>query len=228
MKLEASDERILKETNQIASKLYLTILALTLFVALLKLAFFTQELMAYVLELIAVLASLGYLLVRTLYAKIPLIKYSDEAILEIQNSYRARSFNICAFTYIFGEAVLMFGLNQDYIAVSLYIPIWFIPSAIYTFQVIQKGLFVWGSNKAKKVGLKNFKMRTVLGSVVFGVLTQWSEMFKEGVFHPTGLIWVAVTGTFWGLWMYFIMKAMIGKSERYAEKELIDDDTKDN
>lgn len=228
MKLEAGDERILKATNQIASRLYLVILALTLFVVLLKYVFFTQDIMAYVLEGVAVLASLGYLGIRTLYAKVPLLKRSDDAIVEIQNSYRAHSFNICTFTYIVGATVLTFGLNQDYIAVSLYMPIVLIPSSIYTFQVIRKGLFVWGSKKAKRVGLKNFKMRVALGSVFFGVLTQWSEMFKEGVFHPTGLIWVAGMGAFWGLGMYFFIKFLFEKSERYAEKELLNNENKDD
>ena len=81
-------------------------------------------------------------------------------------------------------------------------------------------MLVWGSKKAKVKRIKSFKLNVVIGSVLFGLLTQWKFLFKNNSFNPTGLIFVAIAAIVWGIPFYFIMKGMINKSEKIADNQL--------
>lgn len=227
LKVKFKDERIEKKANEIYAKLYILILALTVVGAIFKWFFLTQNIIDYMLEIIALVGSIGYLLIKTSIAKIPLFESPDDCIKEIQNSYRKTCFTICFQTYILGELIIIFILNKSTIA-CVYIIYWSIPSLIYTFVAIRQGLVVWGSRKLKVKRIKSFKIHTVIGSFMFGIVTEWKSLFYNNQFNPKGMLFVFIAATAWGIPFYFIMKYIVNKSEKIADKQLIGDENELN
>lgn len=227
MGVKFKDERIEKRANEIYAKLYILILALTIVGAIFKWFFLTQSIIDYMLEIIALVGSSGYLLIKTSIAKIPLFESPDDCIKEIQNSYRKTCFNICFQTYIFGELIVLFILNKSTIA-CVYIIDWSIPSLIYTFIAIRQGLLVWGSRKLKVSRIKSFKVHTVITSILFGMLTGWKFLFNNNSFNSRGVFFVLIAAIAWGIPFYFIMKYIINKSEKIADKQLMVDEDEKN
>lgn len=219
MSLEAKDERIMKVNNRIAAPLYALILVMTFLVAIIKLLFITQDIVDFILEIVAVFGSIGYVCIRLAAIQVPLFTKSDEIISEIQNRYRAHGFYICFATFVFGEFILMFVFDKVLIT-ALYILVWSVPSIIYTVLVIKKGVFILGSKRTEKSSMSSFKKRVVIGSGFFGIVCGWSFLFKDGSFQPMGLLAVAGMAVGWGIPFYFIMKAMIKKSESIADKKV--------
>ncbi|MBU3153724.1 hypothetical protein LL037_18160 [Clostridium estertheticum] len=221
MKSKAKDERIVKQSNEICAHLYPLIIILTIIQAIFKYLLLTQNITDYILEIIAILGSIGYLLIRTYITGIPLFRHSDKCVHEIQNRYVMHSFYICFITYVFGEFILMFVFDK-WILSSTYVLVWIIPACIYTFKIVKNGLFVWGSKKAEVAGVKSFKVRVAIGSIFYGVVMEWKVLFKNNNFHPIGLILVIMMAIGWGIPFYFIMKSIKNKSERHSNNELME------
>lgn len=219
MRLGYRDERIVKRTNGISAKLYPVIMALTIIMAVAKYFLVTQNVEDYILEMVAIVGSLGYLLIRSIITQIPVIGYSDECIQELQNSYRAHSFNICFFLYVFGEFILFFIFDKLEVA-TLYIPIWSIPAFIYTVYSIKNGLFIWGSKKKQVNNIKSFKRNTIIGSLFYGTVVGGNHLFDNGKFNPMGIVTIIMLALMWGIPFYFIMKVLIKESEKCANDEL--------
>jgi hypothetical protein len=173
----------------------------------------------FVLEVIALTGSLGYYIIRSFISQTPLLPHSDDCIKEIQFTYLSQSFLICFVTYVIGEFILMY-LIDNFIIVGLYVTIWFIPASIYTFLGIKKGLMVWGTKKAEKTGLRAFKKRVFVGSIFFGIVVGRDFVFNNGVFKPIGILWILGLSVGWGIPFYLIMKALINKSELNSDNEL--------
>ena len=214
------DERIIKESNKILAPLYVLVLTLTCIVAVTKYLFLTQEISYYILEIIGIITSIGYLFVRSILKGIPIFYSEDECIKELQNTYRAHSFSLCIWIYLFGGFILLFIQGQEVEIVGLYIFIWFIPSAIITIKGIKRGLFVWGSKNREKKGIVSFKKNVLLGSLFFGIIMGWSHLWKDGSFQPMGIVVIIGSAVSWGIPFYFIMKLMMSKSEKNSNKEL--------
>lgn len=214
------DERIMKETNKIIAPIYVLILILTCIVAVTKYIFLTHQLSYYILELMAIIGPISYLLVRSLLKGIPIFSSEDECIKELQNTYRTHSFYFCFWVYVIGEFILPLIPGQDVEIVAFYIFIWFIPSTIITVKGIKRGLFVWGSKKREKKGILSLKKATLLGSLFFGIFTDGNYLFKDGTFQPTEIVWILGMAVGWGIPFYFGMKLMIYNGEKNSNKEL--------
>lgn len=219
MNKKLKDERIIKETNKIIAPLYIWALILTFMVSVTKYIFITQELSHYILELIAIITSIGYLIVRSLLKKIPIFYSEDECIKELQNTYRTHSFYGCFWVYVMGEFILLL-LSRESVEILGYVFIWFIPSVIITVKLVKRGLLVWGSKNREKKGIVGFKKRVLLGSLFFGVFMGWDFLWKDGNFQPVGILWSIGMAVGWGIPFYFIMKLMISKGEKNSDKEL--------
>lgn len=227
MRLESKDERIAKKSNELCRPLYPLIVILSVASAVLKYFFLTQSFSDFILELIAIPVSVGYLIFRSLQTGIPMFKNSDECTYELQSRYYTHSFFICFVIYLFGEFILLFVFDKIAVT-STYIAIWFIPSLIYTVQVVRKGLFVWGSQKAEKAGTKAFRNRVIIGSIFFGIIMEWKSLFDNGSFQPKGFLAIVVMSVSWGIPFYFLMKAMMKLSEKHSNKELKEADNERN
>ncbi|OPD19527.1 hypothetical protein AL710_13630 [Clostridium botulinum] len=215
------DERIVKEANKVIAPMYVLILVLTCIGAIIKYIFFTQEISNYILELVATIGAMGYLIFISIINHIPIFSSEDQCIRELQNKYRTYSFNICFWVYVFGEFILLLIQREEfYKIVGFYFLIWFIPSIIITRKLIKKGLFVWGSKKREKNGMKSFRKHCILGSLFYGIFMKWDSVWKDGTFNPKGILYILGMAAFWGMPFYFIMKLLIFNSEKNSDKEL--------
>ncbi|MBU5483908.1 hypothetical protein KQI86_06170 [Clostridium sp. MSJ-11] len=214
------DERIIKETNKISSPLYLLILILTVTVAVTKYIFFTQELSNYILEIAAITVSMGYLISNSLINGIPIFSSDDECINELQNKYRARSFEICFYTYVFGEFIALLVPGQALGITALYILIWIVPSAIFTVKAVKRGLLIWGGENRKKKTIVDFKKRVILGSLFYGTFMRWEYLWEQGKFQPMEILKILGAAAMWGIPFYFTMKLIISNGEKKSNKEL--------
>ncbi|MCC5424158.1 DUF6773 family protein [Clostridium botulinum] len=215
------DERIVKEANKVIAPMYVLILVLTCIGAIIKYIFFNQEISNYILELVATIGAMGYLIFISIINHIPIFSSEDQCIRELQNKYRTYSFNICFWVYVFGEFILLLIQGEEfYKIVGFYFLIWFIPSIIITRKLIKKGLFVWGSKKREKNGMKSFRKHCILGSLFYGIFMKWDSVWKDGTFNPKGILYILGMAVFWGMPFYFIMKLLISNSEKNSDKEL--------
>ncbi|KEI90853.1 DUF6773 family protein [Clostridium botulinum] len=215
------DERIVKKTNKVIAPMYVLILALTCIAAIIKYIFFTQEISNYILELVATIGAMGYLIFISIINHIPIFSSKDQCIRELQNKYRTHSFNICFWVYIVGEFILLLIQGEEfYKIIGFYLLIWFIPSIIITRKLIKKGLFVWGSKKREKNGIKSFRKRCILGSLFYGIFMKWDSVWKDGIFNPKGILYILGMAAFWGIPFYFIMKLFMDNSEKNSDREL--------
>ncbi|APQ96704.1 DUF6773 family protein [Clostridium botulinum] len=215
------DERIVKKTNKVIAPMYVLILALTCIAAIIKYIFFTQEISNYILELVAIIGSIGYLIFISIVNHIPIFSSEDQCIKELQNKYRTYSFNICFCVYVVGEFILLLIQGEEfYRIIGFYLLIWFIPSIIITRKLIKKGLFVWGSKKRKKNGIKEFRKHCILGSLFYGVFMEWSSLWKNRSFNPIGIVRILGMAALWGIPFYFIMKLFMDNSEKNSDREL--------
>ena len=221
MKLGITDERIKKKSNQLYASLYPLMLIITAVTVSLKYLFITQNFSDYILEIIATVISVLYLFIRTLVTQIPLFNPSDECINEIQNRYRMHSFSICIFIYTLGQIILVFIFNK-FILASIYTCIWFIPTCIYIIKSTKEGLFILGDKKPPIKGILPFSSSLVIGSLFFGIITEWKSMFSDGSIHLTGLIKIVGTSIAWGILFYIFLKCVNSVSKRYENNQLIE------
>lgn len=220
-----NDERIKKELEKLNASLYLLIIILTVLLMFIKYFFVTKNSYLFSLEIISIVSSLGYLIVRSIVVGIPLYKSTDYAIIEIQRRFRAHSMMICFFIYIFGEFLLIVLFPQYTVIAALYFPIWMIPSIIMTIYAVKNGLFILGSKKREELALSKFKRNTIWGSLIFGIFCGWDYLWEDGSFQPTGILWCLGMAFSWGILFYIIMRLLLIKSEKNSNR-IIDDPKK--
>lgn len=213
------DERILKETNRLSAMLYDTMVILSIVSIVVKMI---CRLPFYVmgLEILALVASGIYVIVREKKNGILFLKNKDDALKTIQEDILAKAMTIMLNTILFGELAFIFLAEEYLIWMVSYLAIWFVPALIYTIVVIKKGLFIWGGQKREKEGKQNFKMRVVIGSAFFGLFVGFPMLFRDGVFQPSGILWILGLGAMWGIPFYFIMVGMMKMSEKSADKQV--------
>lgn len=218
------DERITKEQNKIIAPMYGLILLLTAMCVVVKYIFFTHQLVYYILDGLAVSISMIYLISRCLFDGISIMLSKDENIKEIQDKYCTQSLYICFWIYITGQFAL-FLLRQEKIeAIGLYFFVWGIPALIITIKCIKNGLFVWGTKKRKKKGIAEFRKRTVIGSLFYGIFMRWVTAWSDSGFSLNLKDILAILGmaAMWGIPFYFIMKLFMDKSEKISDKKVAD------
>lgn len=216
--METKDERIKQETNKIAAKLYPLTVVLLLIVLTTKLLIFKFTWLECLLELGALLIFFSYVTL-TFYYGVPFKPSHDEQVAELQNKLGANCFYMTSFLFVFLE-VFFLSLADDMRHMLGHVIIWFIPTLIFTIQVIGKGLFIWGGKSKRTLSLKSMKLRVFLGSVFFGIFVGWDFMFIDGVFIPKGMLWVIGLAVGWGIPFYFVMKLMVDFSEKKADKKI--------
>jgi|BioPla2DNA2_1021312.scaffolds.fasta_scaffold30799_2 hypothetical protein len=214
------DERINKELEKLNASLYFLIILLSVLLMLIKYFFITKNIYFFLLEIISIVASLGYIIVRSIIGSIPLFKSDDNVIKELQRRFRAHGMAISFFTYIIGEFLLM-AFFPEYTSITvLYFPVWMIPAIIITIYTVKKGLLILGSKKREKMALSKLRKNTFLGSLFFGIFCGWDYLWENGSFQAVGILWCLGLAIGWGIPFYFIMKYLLIKSEKNADKIL--------
>ncbi len=227
---QIKDERIEKETNKVMAAVFWLFLAGLLASLITKLVL-GEPWYNFILEILCIVPSVGYALVKRSSNGVLFLKEKDEALVTIRNGIMAKAFHIALNILIDGELIYMFYIIgvldvlkaedtewcREMTWMIVYLVIWFIPSLIVTILTIKNGWMVWGSKKRETTGKKNFAKSTAIGALFFGLLMGAVEFLENG-FSVRVLITIFGTGALWGILFYFMMLATIKISEKNADK----------
>ena len=214
------DERIEKESNKFAAKMYYLITALTVISLIVKLVC-KLPLYVYGLEIIALVASLVYIIVNELRNGILFVKNKDEELLNIHNGILAKAEMIIFYIIVVGEFFYLFLAVEYLFWVIADFVIWMIPAVIQTVVSIKNGWFIWGSKQKEIKGKKDFRKRVVIGSLFYGIIVGFPSLYSsDGVFQPEGILRILGLAVAWGIPFYLIMVALMKISEKKADKKL--------
>lgn len=213
------DERIINQTNKILSPMYFLTLVLLILGACIKWQF-TKEVAMYILEILVIPITLGYMLIGLGVKGILLEKARDEHILRMKQSVIAKCYGISFWILIIGEFILMLIFPENIDVLAIYVGTWFIPATIITIYVTKKGLFIWGGKERAKTGIKEFKKRTCIAALFFGIIMGAPHLIRDSRFNPWGILWIIAMAISWGILYYFMMKLMISISEKKADQEV--------
>lgn len=212
------DERIEKESNRLAAKMYYLMTVLTVAVLVVKL-WYKVPVYVYALELISLAASGIYALVSEWKYGILFLKDKDEELLSIHHKVLSKAMMISFWIIIVGELLFIFIANKYMEWVELYFVVWGIPALIITFLSIKNGWLIWGTQKKEKSGKKELAKRTTIGALFFGLFMGFPMLFQDGAFHPEGLLWVFGMAAGWGIPFYLIFAGIMKVSEKMADKK---------
>ena len=221
------DERIEKESNRMAGKMYFLMSVLAIVAIVVKICY-KVPIYVYALELISLATSGIYAIVSELKYGILFLKNKDEELLSIHYKILSKAMMISFWIIIIGELPFILVENGYAEWVSLYFVVWGIPAIIMTFFSIKNGWLIWGTKKKEKDGKSELKKRIVIGSLFFGLVMGYPMLFEDGVFQIKGLLWVFGMAAGWGIPFYLIfaqiMKLSENKADKNVDKKVIEDE----
>lgn len=213
------DERIEKESNHMASKIYFLLSVLTIVAIVVKICY-KVPVYVYALELISLVASGIYAIVSELKYGILFLKDKDEELMSIHYKILSKAMMISFWIIIVGEFLFVFVVHGYIEWVVLYFVVWGIPAIVMSFFSIKNGWLIWGTKKKEKDGKKELKKRTAIGALFYGVVMGLPMLFKDGVFHIEGLLWVFGMAAGWGIPFYLIFAGFMKLAENRANKNV--------
>lgn len=223
------DERIEKETNRYAGKLFYPVCGLLL-VSLVVKCWFDLPHYVYALEIIGLTAGIVCFLFQELRNGILFVKKKDDALAELHNKALTKAMMVQFWIMTIGECIPMYlmayiePMQQYFWWYCSYMLVLLPVSLIITVLSLKKGWLVWGGKKQEKVGKKNFAVRVMVGALLYGVLMEAFDGFKhvyhDGAFHAEGFGRIFGMAALWGVLFYFAMLGIIKISEKQADKHL--------
>lgn len=225
-KKQPVDERIEKESNRLAAKMYYLMTVLTIALLILKL-WYKVPVYVYALELISLVASGIYCIVSELKYGILFLKDKDEELLSIHHKVLTKAMMISFLIITIGELLFIFVAYEYLEWVELYFVVWGIPALISSFFAIKNGWLIWGTKKKEQDGKKELKKRTAIGALFFGIIMGFPMLFQEGAFHPEGLLWILGMAAGWGIPFYLIFAGIMKVSEKMADKKSVKKEIED-
>lgn len=225
-KKQPVDERIEKESNRLAAKMYYLMTVLTIALLILKL-WYKVPVYVYALELISLVASGIYCIVSELKYGILFLKDKDEDLLSIHHKVLTKAMMISFLIITIGELLFIFVAYEYLEWVELYFVVWGIPALISSFFAIKNGWLIWGTKKKEQDGKKELKKRTAIGALFFGIIMGFPMLFQEGAFHPEGLLWILGMAAGWGIPFYLIFAGIMKVSEKMADKKAVKKEIED-
>lgn len=231
---QIKDERIEKESNKLMTPMFYLFSAGLLACLVLKLVL-GEPWYNFLIEIVCLVSSWGYALVKRAQNGILVIKEKDDALLSIRDAIHSKAFMISFWIILVGELIYMFYvtdmLNPDIVNrpdseiwtremtwLFVYLAVWFVPAIIVTVYTLKKGWMVWGSKKREVTGKKEFGKRVVIGSLFFGLIMGLPELIAHGIFYAKGWLMILGMAAMWGILFYFAMLGMIKLSEKNADK----------
>lgn len=223
MKIYEMDERIEKQYNSTNIVAYILIQIACIISLLIKAFTIEINLFSTITEIFILIGCNVYIIVRSFILGISLkdlIKVMDEGILTFRNKFISQSFKAAYIATICIGAIYVFIFDNIYLA-ALNGFIFFIPGLYASYKYIKNGILIFGSvrkRNSKKLTFKEFKIRVVIGSIIFGLIMHGNEVCVDGSFHFTAIMMIFLAALLWGIPFYFIMKLMINTSEKNADK----------
>lgn len=228
-KKRKTDERIEKETNQSVGKLFYLVCGL-LVVSLIVKCCFRLPVYVYALEIVSLVAGVGYFLWREKKFGILFIMNRDEILWELHNETLTKAMMVQFWIMTIGECIPMYlmayikPVQQYFWWYCSYMLVLLPVALIITVLSLKKGWLVWGGKEQEKTGKKNFAIRVMFGALLYGVLMEAFDGFKhvyyDGAFHAEGFGRIFGMAALWGVLFYFAMLGVIKISEKQADKRL--------
>ncbi|MBP3610664.1 MAG: hypothetical protein J6J42_10050 [Lachnospiraceae bacterium] len=227
-KNQIKDERIEKETNKVVRPVFYLFSAALLAGLVVKLVL-GEPWQNFLLEILCLVPSWAYLLVKGSSNGVLWLKEKDEALCGIRDEIASKAYMTGFWILTTGQLVYMYYVMCVVMADGIrwcmemnwelvYLATNLIPALIISIFSVKKGWLVWGSKKREVTGKKEFAKRTVLGALVFGVLMGLPEVFKEGGLRLETVLMMLGMGAAWGVLFYFAMIAVVKISEKNADK----------
>ncbi len=221
-KKQVTDERIEMETNQLASKMFYVQTTLVVMLLVIKLiANVSWE--ALLLEIICLVAGIGYVVISELRKGIFMLKEKDDALRTIQQGILAKSYNMEMGILVFGELIFMYALSEYFAWLIGYLVAWFVPALILTVVSVKKGWIQWGSKKRQNEGKQNLKKRVAVGAFAFGIMMIPSQLpiwLKDGSVTLKEVMMVPLEMVLFGVLFYAMFTFMVDRGEKKANSDV--------
>ncbi|MBQ8823252.1 MAG: hypothetical protein IJZ82_11465 [Lachnospiraceae bacterium] len=221
-KTQVMDERIEKESNGLASKLFYV---QTMLVALLLVAKLLAKLSwkAYLLEMICLVVGGGFVLISEIRKGIFLLKDKDAALTGIHEGVLAKGYSLEMALLLFGELVFMYTLPEYRTWLIGYFGAWVVPALVFTVVSVKKGWIQWGSKKRQLEGKQNLKKRVAIGAFAFGILMIPSQLpmwLVDGTVTFMEILIVPLEMVLFGVLFYIMFTRMVDKGEKRANSDV--------
>ena len=234
MRKNQPDERIQKETNHLAGKMFYVISAL-LVISLVVKCCFRLPVYVYALEIVALVAGFACYLIRDAKFGILGVKNKDEALREIHNETMTKAMMVQFWVMIIGEVIPMIvcayneTVAQYFWWFTSYLLMFFPVALVFTIVALKKGWLVWGNKKQEKAGKKRFAATLPFSALLYGVLFEAMSGFKhvyhDGAFDAKGILLILGMSVAWGVLFGLFMLGAMKFSGKQAEKHVPEADS---
>lgn len=221
-KTQVTDERIEKESNGLASKMFYvqTVLMALLLVGklLVKLSW-----KAFVLEIICLIVGMGYVLIAEISKGIFGVKDKDEALTSIHQGILSKAYSLEMGLLVFGELIFMYVLPEYFVWLLGYLLVWVVPALILTVVSVKKGWIQWGSKKRQAEGKHNLKKRVAIGAFAFGILMIPSQLpmwLADGTVTFKEILIIPLEMVMFGVLFYVLFTRMVDRGEKKANSNI--------
>lgn len=227
------DERIVKESNRLAGKMFYLMSVLLLISLVVKC---TLELPFYVyaLEIIILAAGVVCFLLQEIRMGILFVKKKDEVLSELHSKATTTALMTEFWILVMGEGILVIlctyisELEPYFWWFASYLLILFPVSLIVLIFSIKKGWFVRVESREEKSDKKSEKKHVIArlsaSALMYGILMEvffgFGHVYYNGAFHAEGLLWIFGMAAAWGVMFYFGSRVMIKISEKKADQRL--------
>lgn len=126
---------------------------------------------------------------------------------------KTKGFVFMLLSMLVGELVYFY-FGSNWKISCMYLPAWIIPSLYSLLKCMKKGKIISENSDNIKRELKQLKVRTVIGSVVFSIMVFEESVYSEGEIHLLGLLWVIYGAFAFGFLLYFAMKFLLVNNEK--------------
>ncbi|MCL2135257.1 MAG: hypothetical protein FWH37_06860 [Candidatus Bathyarchaeota archaeon] len=223
---QINDERIQKNLEKSTASAYPALLILTTIVLIMKIALKLHPLL-YLFETIALITSLSYYAISTAWKNVLFVKIRDEAIIDIRNKTKGKSYMLLSF--------IVFG--QVFVPILSYFYHWIpeaqIPFALFSWLIYlficglplsiagskmrkKEPLVVWNSETSKARVLKNFKRVFIIVTVYNIVMQTVLYLFTSQSLSGTVVAFVLLE--FMVIFMCFEVRRNLLRDEKRANK----------
>lgn len=214
------DERIEKRSNELNARMLPLLWIIELGFLITKIVLNLPG-RVYALEVCTIAAGLiVWLVLESRYGTL-LIKEKDNILKELSIKAKAKAFMTMFWIVIIGELFYIFLIDKAYYLWVLSYLVGWVPCAAYiTIVSVMEGLIVFGSKKKEVNTKKGLRLRTIIGSIFFGVVVGWDSYYHDGIFEPKGLISIPLLAVAWGIPFYLLFVGMMKYSEKHIDKKV--------
>ena len=211
------DERVTTEMNKLYAQAYYVIIGLSVIMLVLKL-FLSKSFIFYLPEIIGGGGSLLFLLIRYMSAGVFGKRGADERISNFKTKTKAMCYLFCFSVYVLSGIPMMkfFPQYPEYYIAPGSALVAFISSIQPSMYSLRNGLLLWHPNRKK--GMKRFRLGILVGGLVFGVLSFWTDANADAI--GKRIVSALIAMFFWGIFMYVVMMKIYKKSEKNADEQV--------